>query len=63
VATREAVAALCLRAGAAHREVLVVQFAHPRLAAEIPDAPNIVSVWAGDRAMQGAAARWLRRQG
>jgi beta-glucosidase len=61
-ATREAVSALCARAAAAHREVLVVQFSPPRLAAEIPEAPNLVTAWCGDRAMQCAAARWLRRQ-
>lgn len=60
-ATREAVAALSQQAAAAKREVLVVQFAHPRLAAEIPEAPNVVTAWCGDRAMQAAAARWLRR--
>ena len=60
--TREAVAAICARARAAHREVLVVQFGPPRLAEEIPEAANIVTGWSGDRAMQGAVARWLRRQ-
>jgi beta-glucosidase-like glycosyl hydrolase len=62
-ATREAVAALTARAAAAHREALVVQFSHPRLADEIPEAQHIVTAWCGDRAMQCAAARWLRRQG
>ena len=62
-ATREAVATLVQRAAAAHRDVLVVQFAHPRLADEIPDVPNVVSAWCGDAAMQSAAARWLRRGG
>jgi beta-glucosidase-like glycosyl hydrolase len=59
--TREAVAALCARARTAHREVVVVQFGPPQLAAEIPDAPNVVTGWCGDRAMQAAVARWLRR--
>jgi beta-glucosidase-like glycosyl hydrolase len=60
--TREAVAGVVARAKAAHRDVLVVQFGAPRLAEELPDAANIITAWSGDRAMQAAAARWLRRQ-
>ena len=33
--------------------------AHPRLAAQIPEAANVVSAWGGDRCMQDAAGRWL----
>jgi beta-glucosidase-like glycosyl hydrolase len=60
--TREAVATACAAARAAHREALVVQFGPPRLAEEIPGAENVVTGWSGDRAMQSAVARWLRRQ-
>jgi beta-glucosidase-like glycosyl hydrolase len=46
---------------AAARPTLVVQFGPPRWAAPLTDAPNVVSAWAGDRTMQTAAARWLKR--
>jgi hypothetical protein len=48
-------------ASAAGRDVVVVQFSHPRLAAEIEGAPNVVCAWGGERGMQEAAARWLVR--
>ncbi|MEK7239935.1 MAG: glycoside hydrolase family 3 N-terminal domain-containing protein [Gemmatimonadota bacterium] len=41
------------------RDALVVLFGHPRLAAELPDAPHVLGAWAGDRGMQEAAARAL----
>ncbi|HJU89189.1 MAG TPA: glycoside hydrolase family 3 N-terminal domain-containing protein [Gemmatimonadaceae bacterium] len=44
-------------------QAFVVQFSHPRLVPEIPAARNVVSAWAGDRAMQEAAARWVGREG
>ncbi len=50
------------RIAAAGREAIVVQFTHPRVAAEIPAASTVVSAWGGERAMQVAAARWLRRR-
>jgi hypothetical protein len=38
---------------------LVVLFAHPRLAAQIPGNPPVVCAWHGQALMQRAAARWL----
>jgi len=52
----------CQRIAAAGREAVVVQFTHPRIAAEIPSVATVVSAWGGERAMQVAAARWLRRR-
>lgn len=49
------------RIGAGKQPVLVVQFGPPRWATAIPDAPNVISAWGGDRTMQAAAARWLKR--
>jgi hypothetical protein len=40
-------------------DAVVVQFGHPRLAAEIPGRSAVVSAWGGERVMQNAAARWL----
>ena len=40
---------------------LVVQFGPPRWASALTDAPNVISAWGGDRTMQTAAARWLKR--
>ncbi|MEJ7809697.1 MAG: glycoside hydrolase family 3 N-terminal domain-containing protein [Gemmatimonadaceae bacterium] len=51
------------RACAAARQAVVVQFSHPRLAAEIAGARTVVSAWGGESAMQQAAARWLARGG
>jgi beta-glucosidase-like glycosyl hydrolase len=42
------------------RKVIVLQFSHPRLAAEL-DAPAIVWAWGGEAVMQRAAAAWLAR--
>ena len=47
------------RAVAAAPDAVVVQFGHPRLAAEIPGRTTWVSAWGGERVMQNAAARWL----
>ena len=41
---------------------LVLQFGHPRLAAELP-GDNVATAWSGDRVMQEAAARWLAHGG
>lgn len=57
--TRAAVASAC----AAAPDATVLQFSHPRLAAELPDAGNLVCAWGGEAAMQQAAARWLLRGG
>jgi beta-glucosidase-like glycosyl hydrolase len=59
--TLAAIAAACTAAAAKGRPTLVVQFGPPRWAASLPDAPNVVSAWGGDRTMQTAAARWLKR--
>jgi beta-glucosidase len=61
-ATRELVRRACDAARRAEREALVVQFSHPRLAAELDGVENIVCAWGGERAMQEAAARWLGRR-
>lgn len=49
------------RACAVRPDLVVVQFGHPRLAAEIPAARHVVSAWGGEPVMQRAAARWLVR--
>jgi len=48
-------------ARAAARDVTVVQFGHPRLAAELPEAETVVCAWGGEKCMQEAGARWLLR--
>ena len=40
-------------------DAVVVQFSHPRLAAELKNPKHIVSAWGGEAVMQQAAARWL----
>ena len=57
-AVRDAVAA----ARKSRRTSLVIQFSHPRLAAEL-DAPNIVCAWGGESTMQRAAAEYLADKG
>ena len=42
-------------------DAVVMQFSHPRLAAELKKPAHIVSAWGGDAVMQQAAARWLLR--
>lgn len=54
----ERAAAIALGQG---REPLVVLFAHPRFAAQMPDAPNVLCAWGGERPMQAAAARVIAR--
>jgi beta-glucosidase-like glycosyl hydrolase len=40
-------------------DAVVVQFSHPRLAAELTNPKHVVSAWGGESVMQQAAARWL----
>jgi beta-glucosidase-like glycosyl hydrolase len=56
-ASRDAVGRAC----ATTEDALIVQFSHPRLAAEIAGRSAIVSGWGGERVMQRAAARWILR--
>lgn len=58
-AARSRVAQALAAANMSARDAVVVQFSHPRLAAELGDAPHIVCAWGGDRVMQEAAARVL----
>jgi beta-glucosidase-like glycosyl hydrolase len=53
--SRKAVDKVCDRVP----ETVVMQFSHPRLAAELKKAKHVVSAWGGDTVMQQAAARWL----
>lgn len=57
--TRRRVAQALADARQAQRSSVVLLFGHPRLAAEVPEAPNVVCCWSGSRAMQEAAARRL----
>ncbi len=41
------------------RDVFIVQFSHPRLAAGLPSGVPVLCAWGGERAMQEAAARRL----
>jgi beta-glucosidase-like glycosyl hydrolase len=48
-----------IQAAVARRaDLLVLLFAHPRLAVETPGS-NLVCAWGGEAVMQAAAARWL----
>jgi hypothetical protein len=58
--SRRRVAELVAAARQAQRPSVVLLFGAPRLAGEIPEAPNVLCCWSGDRAMQEAAARRLR---
>ncbi len=58
-ATRRRVAQAVADARQVHRSSVVLVFGHPRLAELLPEAPNVVCCWSGDRAMQEAAARRL----
>jgi hypothetical protein len=49
------VAELC----AAHPDVTVVLFSHPRLASELPAARNLLAAWGGEALMQEAVVAWL----
>ena len=44
------------------RPHLVLQFGHPRIAAELA-GDNVATAWSGDRVMHEAAARWLAHGG
>lgn len=57
--TRTQVTRVMAQARAARRSVVAVLFGPPAMADEIPDVPNVICAWAGDRAMQEAAARRL----
>ena len=46
---------------AAQPGATVLQFGHPRLAAQLTFASVLVSAWGGEAAMQSAAARWIMR--
>lgn len=59
VETRRRVAQAVADARQARRPVAVLLCAHPRLAAELPEAPNVICCWSADRAMLEAAARRL----
>jgi beta-glucosidase-like glycosyl hydrolase len=56
-ATRRRVAQVVAQARTARRSVVAVLFGPPVLAEEIPEVPNVICAWGGDRAMQEAAAR------
>lgn len=56
-ATHTRVAAAVQAARAARRSVVAVLFGPPALAEELPEVPNVICAWSGDRAMQEAAAR------
>ena len=58
---RATVAAACDAARRQARDAIVVQFSHPRLAAEVQGATSIVCGWGGEPVMQAAAARWLAK--
>lgn len=55
--TRDAVVRAVAAAKKSARDVVVVQFSHPRLAGELPAEVSVVSAWGGERVMQQAAAR------
>ena len=57
--TRTRVSASVAAARAARRSVVAVIFGPPTLAEELPDVPNVICAWGGDRGMQEAAARRL----
>ncbi len=59
IATRRRIAEVVAQARAARRSVVAVLFGPPSLAEEVPEAPNVICAWSGDRAMQEAAARRL----
>jgi beta-glucosidase len=49
-------------ARAAGRDVVIVWFGHPRLAAAFGDEAPLVVAWSGDACMQAAVGRWLAKQ-
>jgi beta-glucosidase-like glycosyl hydrolase len=44
---------------AQHPDATVILFSHPRLAADIPTARNLLAGWGGEAIMQEAAVAWL----
>ncbi|MBW3571993.1 MAG: glycoside hydrolase family 3 protein [Gemmatimonadetes bacterium] len=42
-----------------HPDATVILFSHPRLAADIPTAANLLAGWGGEAIMQEAAVAWL----
>lgn len=54
-ATRAAAAAFC----AEHPDAPVLLFAHPRVAAELPQARHLLAAWSGESLMQQAVAAYL----
>jgi len=59
ISTRRRVAQVVAQARAARRSVVGVLFGPPALAEDVPEVPNVICAWSGDRAMQEAAARRL----
>ena len=57
---KEAVRKAFAAAGDSQR--LIIQFSHPRLAAELDDGAPILCAWGGEAVMQRAAARVLLRE-
>jgi len=57
---KEAVRTAFAAAGDSQR--LIIQFSHPRLAAELDDGAPILCAWGGEAVMQRAAARVLLRE-
>jgi len=58
-AARERVAALARQARQSARDAIIVQFSHPRLAAELPRDLPVLCAWGGEAVMQRAAAAVL----
>ena len=59
---RENALQLYAEAKAAGRDVVIVWFGHPRLAAAFGDEAPLVVAWSGDACMQAAVGRWLAKQ-
>jgi beta-glucosidase-like glycosyl hydrolase len=47
---------------AEHPDATVILFSHPRLAADVPTAKNLLACWGGEAIMQEAAVAWLTGQ-
>jgi beta-glucosidase-like glycosyl hydrolase len=61
-AVRDGALQLYADAKAAGRDVVIVWFGHPRLAAAFGDEAPLVVAWSGDSCMQNAVGRWLAKQ-
>ena len=59
---RDRVAQLVAAGRAAKRDVVIVQFSHPRLADQLPADVPILCAWGGEVPMQEAAATRLMQQ-